>query len=247
MRRPSIDRPVIVLMVTVLTTTIAMSSPASARTTYTYAMDETSGTTMTGSGGAPNGVISGDVALGVGGVSGTAYAFNQNVGSCDSSWNVTGTGKVAITSASAFDVGTNAFSYSVWLKTNSVPGADSGVSKNCDFDIWRRASRWRMELIPPSTSNAYGTPLCSWKGVLNGISVHVSLKGTVDVTDGTWHQITCARTSTGEQLIVDGAVEKSSLKNVGSIDTTSKVFVGSQQGNADYYEGRLDDLSFSVG
>jgi Concanavalin A-like lectin/glucanases superfamily len=242
-------RRLAVSLVLVLSTAgvLALAPPAIAQTTGGYGMDETSGTVMTGTGGAPNGSVRGDVALGVPGVSGTAYAFNQTVGSCDSSWNVTGTGSVTIPSDPVFAIGTQPFSYSVWLKTTSVPGADTGASANCDFDIWRRSSRWRMELIPPTGSTAYGRPLCSWKGVLNGSTVHVSLKSNTDVTDGAWHQITCSRTSAGEQLLVDGTVVRSSTKDVGSIDSTTPIFVAGQKAGADFYRGVLDDLSFTVG
>ena len=185
-----------------------------------YAMDETSGAVMVGSGGAPNGAISGDVTLGVAGVTGAsgdgAYAFNQHVGSCDSSFNVTCTGSVNILSSSVFAVGTQPFSFSVWLRTARVPGADSGATKNCDFDVVRRSSRWKLELLPRGTApNQYGAPHCAWKGVLSGSSTSVSMtaKGS-DVTDGGWHQVTCARTAAGEQLIVDGVVKVSSTVNL---------------------------------
>jgi hypothetical protein len=225
-------------------------SPASAATTtYGYGMDETSGTVMRGSGGAPNGAISGDVRLGVAGVSGTAYAFNQTVGSCDSSWNVTGTGAVVIPSSSAFDVGTQPFRFSVWLNTTTVPGADSGASKDCDFDVWRRAASWKMEVIPKGTApNLYGVPLCVWNGVRGGTATHVALTNkSVAVTDGRWHQVTCSRTKSGEQLLVDGTVAASSSVNLGAINTTAKIYVGTQAGGGDYYEGSLDDLTFAKG
>jgi concanavalin A-like lectin/glucanase superfamily protein len=224
-----------------------VSPPAIAQTAYRYAMDETSGTVMTAWGGAPDGAISGDVDLGVPGVRGTAYGFNRNVGSCDSSWNVTGTGSVVIAPASAFDVGSKPFRFSAWLKTRAVPGVDSGASADCDFDVWRRAARWRLELVPPSTSKSYGTPLCSWKGVLNGKTAYVSLKGTVNVTDGRWHKVTCRRNRNGEQLLIDQTVVERSTRHVGSIQTNAKVYVGTQRAGADYYEGRLDELSFAIG
>jgi hypothetical protein len=214
-----------------------------------YDMDETSGSTMVGSGGAPDGKISGDVNLGVSGVAGTAYAFNEDVGSCDSSWRVTGSGAVTIPASSAFTVGTQPFSFSLWLNTTAVPGADSGASADCDFDVWRRSGNWKLEVIPQGTTpNRYGVPKCVWKGVVNGTKVGVALKSKAAVvTDGNWHQVTCSRTAAGEQLIVDGSVRASSPTNVGSITTNATIYVGTQEAGVDYYEGRLDDLTFSVG
>jgi hypothetical protein len=231
----------------VLMGSMALVPSAGAQVALGYGMDETSGTTMVGSGGAPNGKISGDVTLGVPGVSGTGYAFNQNVHSCSNSNTVvTGTGSVTIPASSVFNVGTQPFSFSVWLQTTAVPGADSGKTADCDFDVWRRAGRWKLELVPKA-NNTYGGPKCAWTGVLNGNATRVALSAGVNVTDGRWHHVTCSRTSSGEQLIVDGSVKASSSVNVGTISTNATIFVATQQAGVDYYEGRLDDLSFSVG
>jgi Concanavalin A-like lectin/glucanases superfamily len=232
---------------------VAVVPAASAQTMLVYGMDETSGTTMVGAGGAPSGAISGDVTLGVSGATGAAgdaaYAFNQNVGSCDASFNVSGTGSVVIPSSSVFAVGTQPFRFSVWVKTTTVPGADSGATANCDFDVVRRSSRWKLELLPKGTSpNRYGAPHCAWKGVLSGVSTSVRLTAkTSDVTDGNWHQVTCARTATGEQVIVDGTVKAASTVNLGAINSTAKIYVARNPSADDYYQGQLDDLTFNIG
>jgi hypothetical protein len=235
--------------VAVIMATLAGAPVASGQVSPFYGMDETPGTVMVGSGGAPNGAISGDVTLGVPGVTNGAYAFNQNVGSCDSSFNVTGTGSVKIPSSSVFAVGTQPFSFSVWLQTRTVPGADSGATANCDFDVVRRSSRWKLELVPKGTApNRYGAPHCAWKGVLNGSSTSVSItaKGS-DVTDGAWHQVTCARSAAGEQLIVDSVVKATSTVNLGAITSTAPIYVARNPSADDYYQGSLDDLAFTVG
>jgi hypothetical protein len=159
---------------------------------------------------------------------------------------VTGSGAVTIPTSSVFNVGTQPFSFSVWLQTTAIPGADSGKTADCDFDVWRRAGRWKLELVPKA-NNTYGGPKCAWTGVLNGKATRVALSAGVNVTDGSWHHVTCSRTSSGEQLIVDGSVKASSSVNVGTISTNATIFVATQQAGVDYYEGRLDDLSFSVG
>jgi hypothetical protein len=232
---------------------LVLPAGAAAQTVLGYGMDETSGTVMVGSGGAPNGSITGDVALGVTGRTGVAgdgaYAFNQRVGSCNSQFAVTGTGAVTIPSSSVFAVGTQPFSFSVWLRTTTVPLADSGATKNCDFDVVRRSSRWKLELLPRGTSpNRYGAPHCAWTGVLNGTTVSAGLSASgSDVTDGAWHQVTCARTASGEQLIVDGVVKATSSVNVGAISSTAPIYVARNPSKDDYYEGLLDDLAFTVG
>ncbi len=235
----------LVAMLTALTVPVA----AGAQTTLGYAMDELSGTTMSGSGGAPDGTISGDVRLGVPGVTGTAYAFNENAGNCDSSFHVTGSGAVVLPSSPAMAVGTQPFSFSAWVNTTTVPGADSGATAKCDFDILRRGSSWRLELFPKGTpGNLFGAPHCAWKGIVNGRSVSVALTAkTSDVTDGIWHQVACARTATGEQILVDGTVVAASAVDLGAINTNAQVIVGRNTSGNDFYEGQLDDIAFSIG
>jgi len=232
---------------------LVLPASGEAQTVLGYGMDETTGTVMAATGGAPNGSITGDVMLGGAGRTGAggdgAFAFNQHVGSCDSQFSVTGTGAVKIPSSSVFAVGTQPFSFSVWLRTTTVPLADSGATKNCDFDVVRRSSRWKLELLPKGTSpNRYGAPHCAWKGVLNGETVSVGLTASgSDVTDGAWHRVTCARTASGEQLIVDGVVKATSSTNLGAISSTAPIYVARNPSADDYYEGLLDDLTFTFG
>jgi concanavalin A-like lectin/glucanase superfamily protein len=241
------------VVVWVVVAGLLLPGRAAAQTVLGYGMDETTGTVMMGTGGAPNGSITGDVTLGMVGHTGAggdgAYAFNQHVGSCDSQFNVTGTGAVKIPSSSVFVVGTQPFSFSVWLRTTTVPLADSGATKNCDFDVVRRSSRWKLELLPKGTSpNRYGAPHCAWKGVLNGATVSAALTASgSDVTDGAWHQITCARTASGEKLLVNGVVKATSSTNVGAISSTAPIYVARNPSADDYYEGLLDDLTFTIG
>jgi len=82
---------------------------------------------------------------------------------------------------------------------------------------------------------------------LNGTVTKAVLTGAASVTDGSWHQITCSRTDTGEQLIVDGAVVAASAINLGEINSTSKIFLGRTSSGEDFYKGLLDDFSIVVG
>jgi hypothetical protein len=129
------------------------------------------------------------------------------------------------------------------------PGADSGATKNCDFDVVRRSSLWKLELLAKGTApNQYGAPHCAWKGVVNGSSTSVALTAkSSDLTDGAWHQVSCARTSAGEQLVVDGVIKAGSSAKLGSISSTAPIYVARNPSADDYYEGLLDDLTFTVG
>jgi hypothetical protein len=48
------------------------------------------------------------------------------------------------------------------------------------------------------------------------------------------------------QLLIDGTVAGSSTKVAGSISNTSAVEIGAHPGS-DWYKGRLDEVSISVG
>jgi hypothetical protein len=48
------------------------------------------------------------------------------------------------------------------------------------------------------------------------------------------------------QLLIDGAVAGSSIKVAGSISNTSPAEIGAHPGS-DWYKGRLDEVSITVG
>src|SRR5213078_2268150 len=109
--------------------------------------------------------------------------------------------------------------------------------------------RWSLELYKKTNKSgvSYGAPHCVWKGSRGGKAVQTSLTWNHSLTDGAWHQVTCARTSTGEQLVVDGTLRASNTVDLGSVDSTAAVYVGRNPAGNDYYQGLLDDFTFTVG
>ena len=231
------------------------ASPAYAATDVArWNMDEASGaTTMVDS--SPNGfsgALSGDVVTGTSaGVSGWAYRLN-NGSTCNSTTNTTtGSGLAIVTGGSTgissatqltFNPGTQPFSVSIWVQTSATPG--SGI---CDFDLIRKGGGWKMEIYPFSH---VAQPNCVWNGIVNASHVKVGLHAplpTGSINNGFWHQITCQRTASGEAVIVDGHTLASSTVNVGSIKNTSHVVVGAQEKGIDFYQGLMDDASFTIG
>lgn len=236
----------------------AFCAPAAAfgQTVGDWRMDEPEGastmvdSSSNGFDGALHGAVTTGRFAGASGVAGDlAYQFNDGT-SC--SGNVTtGTGYAVVTGGASgvstpsqptFNPGTQAFTVSAWVKTTAKAGG--GI---CDFDLIRKGSSWKVEIFP---FNGVAQPNCIWKGKLNGTTPKVALHALLPaggINDGTWHQITCARTASGEALIVDGRTLATSGTNVGSISNKANVFVGAQQAGADFYIGLLDDVEFSIG
>ncbi|MDP9319400.1 MAG: LamG domain-containing protein [Actinomycetota bacterium] len=237
---------------------LGAASPAYASTDVAHwNMDELSGaTTMVDT--SPNGfdgslfgaVVTGTYA-GVSTQTGWAYQFN-NGATCNSSTSTTtGSGYAVVTGGTVgvssatqptFNPGTQPFTVSTWVKTAATPG--TGI---CDFDLIRKGGGWKMEIYPFSH---VAQPNCVWNGIINATHVKVGLHArlpTGAINDGAWHQITCRRTASGEALIVGGQILASSAVNVGSIKNTAHVVVGAQEKGLDFYQGLMDDTSFTVG
>ena len=65
------------------------------------------------------------------------------------------------------------------------------------------------------------------------------------LNDGQWHTISCVKTSTAIEVVVDGQVF-SKAASIGSISNTTDVVIGSHPG-ADWYQGQLDEASVQIG
>lgn len=174
-----------------------------------------------------------------------AYEFNENT-TCPTgtSFVIVSSGVlgVATSSAPTFNPGTQAFAFSMWVNTTAKPGTG-----NCDFDLIRKGSGWKMEIYP---FNAVAQPNCVWNGVINGVHSKVGLHKPLAsgaINDGKWHQIICQRTASGEALIVDGRTLAASSAKTGSITNTSNVVLGAQEKGIDYFQGLMDEAAFTIG
>jgi PKD repeat protein len=185
-------------------------------------MDETSGSTMFDSVGQNNGTPH-SVTLGRAGFSGLAYGFNGS------------TSYVSVPSAASMNPGSANFSFTIHLQTTGTPPPPPE-----DWDLIRKGDfptpggEYKMEY------QQSGQASCGFKG-----SAHYGeiIAGPA-LNDGQWHTITCVKTSSDIELIVDGQVY-SQAANIGSIANTDPVIIGSHPG-ADWYQGSLDEASIRI-
>jgi len=183
-------------------------------------MNETSGSTMVdSSGNGHNGSLS-SVQLGVPGFSGTAYGFTR--------------GTVTVSSASDLNPGSQTMTATIHMKTTSAPATP-------DWDLFRKGQyttaggEWKMEYQPS------GQASCGFKGS----SAYSELIAGPSLKDGRWHAVSCRKTSSAIQLVVDGQTFSKSA-NIGTIANTAPVIMASYPG-AEFFQGALDEASITFG
>lgn len=188
-------------------------------------MDETSGTVMVDAVGSHNGVLHA-VQFGQPGFSGTAYGFN-------------GTSSYAnVPAASATDLnpGSANITFTIHLQTTGTP-----PPAPADWDLFRKGlyttggAEYKMEF------QQTGQASCGFEGT----GGYAELIAGPAINDGQWHTISCVKTATAIQVVVDGQVF-SKAANVGSISNNSDVVIGARPGS-DWYKGQLDEASIQIG
>jgi hypothetical protein len=186
-------------------------------------MDEASGTTMFDSAGQNNGTLTPSVTLGLSGLSGNAYGFDGS-----SSY-------VSVPSADSMNPGSGNFSFTIALQTTGTPPPSPQ-----DWDLIRKGDittlggEYKMEF------QSTGQASCGFKG-----SHYAELVAGPQLNDGQWHTITCVKTASDIELIIDGQTF-STPATVGPISNTAPVVIGSHPG-ADWYQGSLDEGTISIG
>src|SRR4051794_39475562 len=183
-------------------------------------MDETSGSTMSdSSGNGHNGSLS-SVQLGVAGFTGTAYGFTRST--------------ATVPTASDLNPGSQTLTTTIHMKTTSAPATP-------DWDLFRKGQyttaggEWKMEYQPS------GQVSCGFKGS----SAYSELIAGPSVKDGRWHAVSCRKTSSAIQLVVDGQTFSKSA-NIGTIANTAPVIMASYPG-AEFFQGALDEASITFG
>jgi hypothetical protein len=188
-------------------------------------MDEASGTTtMFDSAGQNNGMLMGSVTAGVSpGFSNTAYGFDGS-----SSY-------VSVPSADSMNPGSGNFSFTIALQTTGTPPPSPQ-----DWDLIRKGDittaggEYKMEF------QSTGQASCGFKG-----THYAELVAGPKLNDGKWHTVTCVKTSSDIEIIVDGETFATPA-TVGPISNTAPVIIGSHPG-ADWYQGSLDEANISIG
>jgi hypothetical protein len=186
-------------------------------------MDETSGTTMFDSVGSHNGTLH-STQIGLAGFTGTAYGFNGS-----SSY-------VNVPTAADLNPGSAKITITIDLKTSGTPPAPPG-----DWDVIRKGlyttsgGEYKMEF------QQSGQASCGFEGSAG----YAELVAGPAINNGQWHTVSCVKTSTAIQVVVDGQVF-SKTANVGAIANTADVVIGARPGS-DWYQGQLDEASIQIG
>ena len=178
------------------------------------------------SGHGHDGAISGPIALGLPGKIGTAYSYVP---------------KSAVTVPDAPDLrpGTANITISYWVKITTPP-----CCNGIDYDMFIKGSSTTRKKTGEIKLEVQenGQASCAFYGSLGG----KQLQAGPDVIDGQWHQVTCQRI--GTQIIenVDGATF-SATKATGAITVADPIKLGSHEGGGDWYNGLLDEVTYSIG
>jgi hypothetical protein len=178
------------------------------------------------SGHGHDGVNQGRPDVGLPGVRGTSYSFDQ-----DGSW-------VQIPSTPRLNPQTRDFLYSAWINFDHRP------VRRETYDIIRKGlafssgGDFKLEIVPP------GRIKCSAKDS-SGYLASITNTET-DVADGRWHHVGCARTGRTWSVGVDG-VRTSEPTALGRVGNTVALSLGSKYGREDAVAGRVDHVVLAIG
>ena len=182
-------------------------------------MNETAGRSMKDATGDHPGTLHG-VDQKHDGFDGTSYAFDGR------------SAYVSIPTADDLNARSRDVHISFTLRTASVPDKP-------DYDLFRKGEapgqEYKVELQPN------GQVSCHFAGSRGAVTV----QDGPDVHDGKWHTVSCDKLSGQVVLSVDGE-RYSKSKSVGSISNRFPIIIGAYP-RGDFYEGVLDEVSFSTG
>ena len=189
-------------------------------------MDEKSGSVAKdGTGHGYDGTIK-NVKLGVAGVSGTGFEFNGT------------SSRILVQDAPGLRPVDKDFVVTVSVAFTAKPSEDydlirKGLSSSSGGD-------WKIEILATSVGSQ---AFCYWKGSKGS----VGKSGGPNLADGRYHKITCEKHATSVALVVDG-VRFNVTKTIGRIDNTAQLSIGAKAGSGgDWYKGRMDEVSYTIG
>ncbi len=189
-------------------------------------LDELSGTTAYDSSGhGHNGAISGPVTLGVPGELNTAYSFVPK-------------STVIVPDAPDLEPGTADVTISYWLNSTTLPPCCNGI----DYDMLTKGDHSSSGGQIKIEVQENGQASCMFRGALGGRQ----LQAGPNVVDGHWHQVMCQRIGTQIIETVDGS-SFSTTKATGAITVTDPIRLGSHKNGGDWYNGVLDEVTYSIG
>jgi len=217
----------------------APSSPATATTPSAsgsgtddlWHLDETSGTTMVDSGQTAHPGVLHNVALGQPGdpaFAGTSYGFNGTSSFVD------------VGNSDDLNAGSKDVRIALSLNTTTVPPTP-------DYDLFRKGqypgTEYKLELQPNGQFSCEFRTLQADGSTVKGYTIQPA----IDLHDGRWHRLTCSKVGGTMTVTIDGVAFTKSI--TGSISNSYHMIIGaySASGGGDYYQGRLDEISFHIG
>jgi concanavalin A-like lectin/glucanase superfamily protein len=185
-------------------------------------MDETSGSiAKDGTGNGYDGTIQ-KVKLGVAGVTKTGFEFNGT------------SSRILVKDAPGLRAGDKDLVVTLSVAFTDEPSGD--------FDLIRKGlssssgGDWKIEILEN------GKAFCYFKGSKGSIGKSAG----PNLSDGKYHKITCEKHATTVALVVDGN-RYTSTKTVGSISNTATLSIGAKAAGGDWYKGRMDEVSVTIG
>src|SRR3954462_14979210 len=134
---------------------------------------------------------------------GTTAGITSVPGSTGSGYHFESNSSVTVPDSASLNPGTDDFTVTVHVRFDIAPAMGT------DYDVIRKGvastggGEWKMEIFPNSTLSS--PAFCLFKDV-NGIAA--SVRGTTNLAGPDWHTITCAKTSTGVTVTVDGKLQR---------------------------------------
>ncbi|MEV8378624.1 LamG-like jellyroll fold domain-containing protein [Kribbella sp. NPDC056861] len=153
--------------------------------------------------------------------------------------------RAQITSPDAADLnpGTALFSYGAWLNV-TLAELTSDHGSNVFQKGSSETSQWKLQV----DDAVAGRPSCITREA-GGLNSKKALS-SVGVADGSWHKVTCQRTATDLQILVDNVVRGSVTVPAAYVinPTGMPVTLGARSTgtNGDQYHGRLDDIYYNL-
>lgn len=205
--------------------TLFWADPAWAERVARWHMDEKSGSTMVDSAASNNGSLS-NVAVGQPGFSGTAYGFNGS-----SSY-------VRVPTSAVLNPGSRRITFTVHVNYTKSPPDTSTT----DYDLVRKGVSGTSGGFYKLEIRTDDEAICRF---VDSQGHDTRLHAGPKLNTGTWHTLTCTRTSSEVRLIVDGQTFRTSAPN-GSISNSDPLYLGAKPGS-DYFNGRMDEVSIGIG
>jgi hypothetical protein len=218
-----------VIAVAVLVPVVTLTGEAQAATVAALWKMEDPSRLVDSSGRGNNGTTT--AITGVPGAAGRGYHFNGS------------TSVASAPDAASLDPGTATLRITARVRFTVAPSRSV-----VDYDLVRKGlagtpgGTWKMEIFPPSPGGP-GTAYCQFQ---DSTGKSAQVRDTRNLADGRWHTISCVKTASSIQVIVDGAVRSVSVR-LGSIANNKPVTIGAKPGGGDRYLGDMDEVSIQIG